>query len=100
MYTPFMNSLFGTSMRLDPAYLSIPMTFGLFLIVYSTLRRLFVRRFAPYLYSKPIDGMQMYETRWSLVRRFNNLIINFLCMYYLHLFRWMSMKVKRRVTMQ
>ncbi|KAJ3333453.1 hypothetical protein HDU76_007874 [Blyttiomyces sp. JEL0837] len=66
VYTPFMNALFGTSMYLNPGYLSIPMGFGFLLLLYSTVRRLFLRRFSPYTMNKDVLGLQMYPTRWSL----------------------------------
>ncbi|KAI9360063.1 P-type cation-transporting ATPase [Zopfochytrium polystomum] len=71
VYTPFMNALFGTSMNLNPAYLSIPMAFGFLLLIYGTLRRAFMGRFAPYKTNKEIRGLQMYETSYSLANLHN-----------------------------
>ncbi|KAH9270427.1 hypothetical protein BASA83_007426 [Batrachochytrium salamandrivorans] len=43
VYTPVTNAIFLTSINLDPIYLLIPMSFGAFLYLYSTIKMMIIR---------------------------------------------------------
>ncbi|KAJ3106061.1 hypothetical protein HDU97_007064 [Phlyctochytrium planicorne] len=66
VYTPFMNSLFGTSMYLNPSYLAIPFAFGFLIWIYRGARRAVLDLISPLKRNKTIENLQMQPTRWSL----------------------------------
>ncbi|KAK9768328.1 hypothetical protein K7432_001126 [Basidiobolus ranarum] len=62
VYIPPFNIAFGTSHRLSPLYWLIPIAFGVFLIFYSTVRRIIIRKRKPINWNPDIAGLQMYPT--------------------------------------
>ncbi|KAJ3122544.1 hypothetical protein HK098_002770 [Nowakowskiella sp. JEL0407] len=68
VYIPPLNFLFGTSWRLLPLYWLIPFAFGWFLLFYSALRRIIIRKFRPLNWNDDIEGLNMFPTRWSTAR--------------------------------
>ncbi|KAJ3248993.1 hypothetical protein HDU78_008379 [Chytriomyces hyalinus] len=56
VYTPFMNAVFLTSMRLNPVYLLIPLTCGGILYSYSVFRRYLLRKYWPQQFAKDMSG--------------------------------------------
>jgi len=67
-YTPGVNIAFGSSYQTSPIYWLIPIAFGIFIMVYVSLRILFLRKFRPTKFNPEITGLQMYPTSYSLVR--------------------------------
>jgi sodium/potassium-transporting ATPase subunit alpha len=65
IYTPGVEVVFKTSRSLVPLYWLIPMAFGFFLIGYSSLRMLVMRRLKPVKWNPEITGLQMYPTIWT-----------------------------------
>ena len=66
VYAPPFNYVFGTSYRLSPLFWLIPMAFGVFILIYASLRILFMRRFYPQNFNPEITGLQMHPTRRSV----------------------------------
>ncbi|KAJ3091009.1 hypothetical protein HK102_001963 [Quaeritorhiza haematococci] len=66
VYTPGICELFVLSNQLDPIYLLIPMSFGMFILFYATMRRLVLRRINPGKWNPEISGLNMAPSVWSL----------------------------------
>ncbi|PVU94785.1 hypothetical protein BB561_002247 [Smittium simulii] len=64
-YIPPLNSVFGTSYRLNPIWWLVPIGFGFLVLFYSAGRILFLRKFRPVQVNPDITGLQMYPTVWS-----------------------------------
>ncbi|KAJ3048081.1 hypothetical protein HK102_012773, partial [Quaeritorhiza haematococci] len=68
VYVPPFNTFFNTSFHLSPLYWLPPMAFGIFLVVYSAIRRIVLRILRPVQWNPEIAGLQMHPTRWSTGR--------------------------------
>ena len=64
-YFNFILAVFGCSGNLKPLFWVIPIIGGAYLLIYSGLRRLFLRKFNPTKWNPEIAGLQMHPTRWS-----------------------------------
>jgi len=62
VYAKPFNIAFGTSSTLSPLYWLVPAAFGVIIIIYATIRMLFLRRFFPAKLNADIPGLQMYPT--------------------------------------
>lgn len=62
IYTPGVEVVFKTSRSLSPLYWLIPMAFGLFIILYASLRMIIRRMTKPIEWNPEITGLQMYPT--------------------------------------
>ncbi|KAJ3239230.1 hypothetical protein HDU81_006335 [Chytriomyces hyalinus] len=65
VYTPGVMSVFSTSGRLSPIYWLIGIGYGVFIIIYSSVRMLIMRCLFPTNVNPGIEGLQMHPTRWS-----------------------------------
>lgn len=66
IYTPGVETVFGTSKSLSPLYWLIPMAFGTVLIGYATLRMIIARKAKPIKWNPEISGLQMFPTIHTL----------------------------------
>jgi sodium/potassium-transporting ATPase subunit alpha len=62
IYTPGVETVFGTTRSLIPLYWLIPMAFGCSLIGYAALRMIIGRRAKPIRWNPEILGLQMFPT--------------------------------------
>ncbi|CAH1756964.1 152_t:CDS:2 [Entrophospora sp. SA101] len=69
VYIPPFNIAFGTSYHLSPLFWLIPMAFGIFILMYASLRILLLRKARPVNLNPEIAGLQMYPTVRSVERK-------------------------------
>ncbi|TFK25780.1 aminophospholipid-transporting P-type ATPase [Coprinopsis marcescibilis] len=69
VYTPPLSIVFGGSFRLSPLYWLIPLAFGIFLLAWSCLRVLLMRRSVEQLNVRHIRGLMMFPTMRTLSMR-------------------------------
>ncbi|ORY95164.1 hypothetical protein BCR41DRAFT_365216 [Lobosporangium transversale] len=69
VYTPGVETVFGTSRDTKFVYLLIPLAFGVFIIFYSTMRTLLLRKFKPTALNEEIIGLNMVPTMKTMFSR-------------------------------
>jgi len=62
IYTPGVETVFGTTRSLLPLYWLVPMAFGLAVIAYASARMLIGRRAKPIKWNPEVQGLQMFPT--------------------------------------
>ncbi|KAI9339997.1 P-type cation-transporting ATPase [Obelidium mucronatum] len=65
VYTPGVSGVFGTSGNLNPLFWLVGIAYGVFILIYASLRILALRIFFPRNMNPDIAGLQMHPTRWS-----------------------------------
>jgi sodium/potassium-transporting ATPase subunit alpha len=69
IYTPGVETVFGTSIHLSPLYWLIPFAFGFVIIGYACLRLIVRRKIKPIQWNPDIHGLQMYPTIRTVMSR-------------------------------
>ncbi|RHZ47151.1 hypothetical protein Glove_590g46 [Diversispora epigaea] len=69
IYVPALNVVFGTSYKLSPKFWLIPIGFGIFILIYATLRTLILKKLRPANMSDDIKELIMYPTIHSVERK-------------------------------
>jgi len=62
VYIPPFNVAFGTSWTLSPLFWLIPLGFGIFILIYATLKIILLRKIRPVNYNPDVIGLQMHPT--------------------------------------
>ncbi|KAJ1553873.1 hypothetical protein HK405_006657 [Cladochytrium tenue] len=65
VYIPPLNVAFGTYYKLSPIVWLVALAMGVVMFLYSVLRTFVRRKLSPIKYTKEIQGLQMYATRFS-----------------------------------
>ncbi|KAG0226863.1 hypothetical protein B0O80DRAFT_439770 [Mortierella sp. GBAus27b] len=69
VYTPGVRVVFGTSEHTSFVYLLIPIAFGVFILFYSTMRTLALRKLRPTAFNDEIIGLNMVPTIKTMFSR-------------------------------
>ncbi|KAI9208474.1 uncharacterized protein BJ171DRAFT_488991 [Polychytrium aggregatum] len=65
VYVPPLNIFMNSSYLLNPKWLLVAVGFGIYLFLYSALRRYILQKLKPVKYTREIQGLMMFPTRLS-----------------------------------